>query len=129
MVFSRKGERGPKKGERSELVQMLANAGTLGTQLAFSVVIGLGMGLAFEHYIDKWFAVDTRPWGMLAFLCFGIVAGFRDVVRHARAIMDADKGRDEDGPGHWTAPARPKGPTGPETTGERDEQSRSRSED
>ncbi|MBI4665036.1 MAG: AtpZ/AtpI family protein [Nitrospinae bacterium] len=51
--------------------------GTVGMQLAVSILIGLGIGLA----LDRW--LGTKPWFMLLFLIFGVAAGFLNVYRTA----------------------------------------------
>ena len=52
-------------------------------QLVASVLVGLGIGFA----IDKF--AGTGPWGMLIFLVFGVIAGFRSIIRSAQ-IMTAE---------------------------------------
>ncbi len=49
-------------------------------QLVASVLVGLGIGFA----IDKF--AGTGPWGMLIFLVFGVIAGFRSIIRSAQAL-------------------------------------------
>ncbi|MBF0170643.1 MAG: AtpZ/AtpI family protein [Nitrospinae bacterium] len=50
---------------------------TVGTQLVVSIVIGVWFGL----WLDGKFG--TKPWLMLLFLLFGVIAGFRNVYRMA----------------------------------------------
>jgi ATP synthase protein I len=61
-------------------------------QLVASVLVGLGIGYA----IDKF--AGTGPWGMLIFLVFGVIAGFRSIIRSAQA-MTAEAMRQSDGTG------------------------------
>ena len=61
------------KREKLRWVRELAYYGSLGLQVAFSIFIGLFLGL----YLDRLF--DTAPWLMFVFLIFGIVAGFRNI--------------------------------------------------
>ncbi len=49
----------------------MANASSVGTSLAFSVLIGAGMG----WWLDKTFG--TKPWLFLIFMICGIIAGFK----------------------------------------------------
>jgi len=51
--------------------------GTVGVQMAVSIIIGVWMGLA----LDRW--LGTRPWLMLLFICFGVAAGFLNLYRTA----------------------------------------------
>ena len=48
---------------------------TVGIQIVVSVLIGFGMGLM----IDRW--LDTAPWFMLLFIIFGVAAGFLNIYR------------------------------------------------
>jgi len=43
-----------------------------------ALVVGMGIG----WFLDRTF--DTRPWCLVIFTGFGIVAGFRNVLRAAR---------------------------------------------
>lgn len=63
------------------------NASSVGLELGLSVAIGLLAGF----YMDKW--LGTEPWLMLLWLLFGLVAGFRGVVR---AVKRADRAADVD---------------------------------
>lgn len=58
-------------------VKKLYLLGTVGVQLAVSIVIGFWMGLG----LDRW--LNTKPLFMLVFLFFGVVAGFLNVYRVA----------------------------------------------
>lgn len=51
------------------------NASSIGLEMGLSVVIGLLVG----YYLDRW--LGTEPWLMLLWLVFGLVAGFRGVLR------------------------------------------------
>ena len=51
------------------------SASSVGLELGLSVMIGLGFG----YWLDT--KVGTKPWMMLLFLVFGLVAGFRGVMR------------------------------------------------
>ncbi|HEB72194.1 MAG TPA: AtpZ/AtpI family protein [Nitrospirae bacterium] len=46
---------------------------SVGIQIVVSVLIGFGMGLA----LDRW--LNTAPWFMLLFIIFGVAAGFLNV--------------------------------------------------
>jgi ATP synthase protein I len=51
--------------------------GTVGVQLAVSIIIGFLMGLG----LDRW--LGTKPLFMLIFILFGVAAGFLNVYRTA----------------------------------------------
>lgn len=58
------------------------SASSVGLELGLAVVIGLLFGMWLDGKLG------TEPWMMLLFLVFGLVAGFRNVIR---AIARADK--------------------------------------
>ena len=71
------------------------NASSVGLELGLSVAIGLLIG----YYMDKW--LGTQPWLMLLWLTFGLIAGFRGVIRAvARADRAAEAQAKEDGDGN-----------------------------
>jgi F0F1-type ATP synthase assembly protein I len=51
------------------------SASSVGLELGISVILGL----LFGWWLDK--QLGTAPWMMLLFLVFGLVAGFRGVMR------------------------------------------------
>lgn len=61
---------------------------TVGLELGLSVLIGLFVG----QFLDGYFG--TEPWLLLAFLLFGMVAGFRSVYRALRNLQ-AELDREE----------------------------------
>jgi len=63
-----------KKSDADKFVKRMANASSVGTSLAFSVLIGAGMG----WWLDKTFG--TKPWLFLLFLVCGIIAGFKNMI-------------------------------------------------
>jgi ATP synthase protein I len=63
-----------KKGEADRFVKKMANASSVGTSLAFSVIIGAAMG----WWLDKTFG--TKPWLFLLFMVCGIIAGFKNMI-------------------------------------------------
>ena len=70
----------PRDDERDSklaAVKKLYLLGTVGVQLAVSIVIGFLMGLG----LDRW--LDTGPLFMLVFIFFGVAAGFLNVYRVA----------------------------------------------
>jgi ATP synthase protein I len=68
----------PKKRETRRQWRELAYYSSIGFSVAFSIFIGLGVGV----YLDRRF--DTSPWCMLVFLVLGIAAGFRNIAHAIR---------------------------------------------
>jgi ATP synthase protein I len=60
------------------------SASSAGLELGLAVIIGLLIGM----WLDK--QLGTEPWLMLLFLVFGLVAGFRNVLRAASRAEKAD---------------------------------------
>jgi ATP synthase protein I len=58
--------------------------GAIGIEMGASLVVGMGIG----WFLDKW--LGTRPWCLVVFTAFGIVAGFRNVIRAARKAADEE---------------------------------------
>lgn len=87
MFFSKKDK------QRSELIDMLSTAGTLGTQIVISTFIGAGMGWYLDKHSQEWFGVATGPWGMIVFLLLGIVAGFRTCFQEIQKIQRLEEER------------------------------------
>lgn len=63
------------------------SASSVGLELGLSVIIGLLIG----YYLDQ--QAGTSPWLMLLFLGFGLVAGFRGVLR---AVKRAERAAEAD---------------------------------
>ncbi|MBU4052995.1 MAG: AtpZ/AtpI family protein [Proteobacteria bacterium] len=66
--------------ESRRWIREIAYYSTVGLSLAFSVFIGLGLGV----YLDRRF--NTTPWLTLVFLGLGIIAGFRNVLMAIKKI-------------------------------------------
>ena len=64
-------------GGRPAWAQYLSNA-SIGIEMGAALVVGMGIG----WFLDRTFG--TRPWCLVLFTAFGIVAGFRNVLRAAR---------------------------------------------
>ncbi len=75
------------KQKPNKVTQMYkaASAASVGLELALGVVVGWAMG----HYLDRWLGTD--PWLMLLFLCLGIAAGFKGVLRVAKQATEDDE--------------------------------------
>lgn len=69
------------------------SASSVGLELGIAVIVGLFAGM----WLDGKFG--TTPWLMILFLVFGLVAGFRNVLRaveraeKAAAVEDVEDGR------------------------------------
>jgi ATP synthase protein I len=63
-----------KKSDTDKFIKRMANASSVGTSLAFSILIGAGLG----WWLDKVF--DTKPWLFLIFMVLGIIAGFKNMI-------------------------------------------------
>lgn len=63
--------------ERPAWAQYLSY-GAIGIEMGAALVVGMAIG----WFLDRTF--DTRPWCLVVFTAFGIVAGFRNVLRAAR---------------------------------------------
>ncbi len=69
------------------------SSSSVGLELGISVILGL----LFGWWLDK--QLGTAPWMMLLFLVFGLIAGFRGVIRavnrsdrSAARAAEADRG-------------------------------------
>ena len=58
------------------------SASSVGLELGISVILGLLFGIFLDGKLG------TEPWMMLLFLCVGLVAGFRGVLR---AVKRSDR--------------------------------------
>jgi ATP synthase protein I len=83
----------PEKPEKPLFKQIL-EASTVGLNLVISTIIGLAIGYGLDYAMDKWFGIHTKPWLTIIFLLFGIISGFRDLVRMAKkSDSDNDSGK------------------------------------
>ncbi|EFL50686.1 conserved hypothetical protein [Solidesulfovibrio fructosivorans JJ]] len=71
--------------------ESIASASVVGLNLVSATFVGLFIG----WWLDKW--LGTKPWLLLAFLIFGIIAGFRNVMQEVRKIQKADAQNVADG--------------------------------
>ena len=62
------------KRESKRFIRELAYFSSIGFAVAFSIFIGLGIGV----YLDRKF--DTHPWLTFVFLGMGIAAGYRNIA-------------------------------------------------
>lgn len=76
-----------KNEKYKDVADLLYTAGTIGLNLVSATFVGLGLGWLADKYIEEWFGVTTKPWGLLFMLVMGIIAGFRNVYDEAKRIM------------------------------------------
>jgi len=62
------------KNETKSQIKELAYFSTLGFQVAFSIIIGYGIGWYLDQHV-----FDSEPWCTYIFLVFGIIAGFKNI--------------------------------------------------
>jgi ATP synthase protein I len=60
--------------------------------LGIEIGVALAIGMLIGWYLDRLFG--TRPWLIIVFSIFGIVAGFWNIVRLARKDWDEESGED-----------------------------------
>ncbi len=70
------------------LFRQLLEASTVGMNLVISTLIGGLIGYGLDYAMDKWFGVHTAPWLLFIFTIFGIIAGFRDLLKMAKRSDD-----------------------------------------
>jgi F0F1-type ATP synthase assembly protein I len=66
------------------ILNQLFRASTVGLYFVFSTVVGGFMGYGLDYLMDRWFNVETYPWLLCIFTFFGIIAGYRELVRLAK---------------------------------------------
>lgn len=79
---------------RKELMRLLADFGTIGMTVAFSIFIGVWIGYFIDH---KVFGGRTTPGFTLFFLLVGIIAAFRNLWLFIRRSTREDKKDKKDG--------------------------------
>lgn len=63
-------------------MEAMASTGVIGMHLVSGPIVGFAIG----YGLDKW--LDTGPWGKLVFLFIGIGAGFLNVYRDTRLLLE-----------------------------------------
>jgi ATP synthase protein I len=86
-VKDKKSEGASQDSQGGEFRQYL-RLSTLGIEIGIALAIGILIG----WLLDRLFG--TRPWFMMIFSLFGMIAGFRNIIRLARKDWDGDS---EDG--------------------------------
>lgn len=93
-------------------LEFMGNVGVIGLHMVSGPLVGVAIG----YGLDAW--LDTGPWCKLIFLLVGIGAGFLNVYRDSRRLLDRMACEDarrkgtqeagqaaEDGPAHGQPPA------------------------
>ena len=70
-----------KPTKRNEYMKLLADFSTIGITLSACVFIGFGIGYYLDTHV---FDGRTKPWMMLLFLIFGVLAGFKNLYQLAK---------------------------------------------
>lgn len=65
-------------------------ASLLGIHLVTCTFVGLLIG----YFLDRW--LGTEPWFLLAFLLFGIAAGFKNMYVEVKKIQETEKKKEQE---------------------------------
>jgi ATP synthase protein I len=82
------------KEKHKDAYDAIMNASTLGLHLVSGTFVGLAMGYWLDVWLDPRF--HTKPWLTLAFLVFGIAAGFKNVYMDVKKIQRAGEDKPND---------------------------------
>jgi ATP synthase protein I len=77
------------KRKHKDAWDAIANASTLGLHLVSGTFVGFGIGYWLDSWLDE--SYHTKPWLTLAFLVFGIAAGFKNVYIDVKKIQRASE--------------------------------------
>jgi len=72
-------------------VNLVSRYGTIGLEMGICVFLGV----VFGAYLDKFF--HTEPWLTILCTLFGLVAGFKSLIKLARSLMKQEEKRTDDG--------------------------------
>jgi ATP synthase protein I len=61
------------------------------SSVALVLPSSIAVGLFFGYVLDKW--LHTDPWMLLAFLVFGIISGFTNLIRALRKYEKEEDGK------------------------------------
>lgn len=75
---------GPTRKKRTARLKQYYSLSALGIEMGVTLAIGLLIG----WYLDRLFG--TKPWLTIVFMIFGIVAGFRNIIRLAQKDWDKE---------------------------------------
>lgn len=80
---SREAEKARHESDMDGSVSAGAQALRYGAEFGASVFVGILFGLLIDHFFD------TKPWGLLVMLGFGLAAGILNVIRAYRQLTVA----------------------------------------
>ena len=67
--------------QQQDGMSALANAGIIGLHMVSGPLVGFGMGYGLDALLG------THPWGKIIFLVIGILAGFLNVYRDTKILL------------------------------------------
>jgi ATP synthase protein I len=70
-----------------QITQLGGTAGTMGLHIVSATVVGLTIG----YFLDDYFG--TKPWLLMIFFFFGIIAGFKMVFEDFRRLQRREEAR------------------------------------
>ena len=79
------------RDSRKEMMKLMAEFGTIGMTVAFSIFIGVWIGYYLDH---KVFDDRTSPWFTLFFLLVGIIAAFKNLWGFIRRNTEKKDSKD-----------------------------------
>ena len=79
------------RDSRKEMMKLMAEFGTIGMTVAFSIFIGVWIGYYLDH---KVFDDRTSPWFTLIFLLVGIIAAFKNLWGFIRRNTEKKDSKD-----------------------------------
>lgn len=68
--------------DNHHLLNAISRVSTLGVTLVSSIAVGMFLG----HLLDSW--LNSSPWGIIAGILLGIVAGFYGILKIVLANQD-----------------------------------------
>lgn len=76
-----------KDGRWVNIVQVGGTASTMGLHIVSAIIVGL----TFGYYLDKYFG--TKPWLLMIFFLFGVIAGFKMVFEDFRKLQRREEAK------------------------------------
>lgn len=70
-----------------QITQLGGTAGTMGLHIASASIVGLVIGYFLDDYLG------TKPWLIMIFFLFGVVAGFKMVFEDFRKLQRREEER------------------------------------
>ena len=76
-----------KDGRWTNIVQVGGTASTMGLHIVSATVVGLAIG----YFLDDIFG--TKPWLIMIFFLFGVMAGFKMVIEDFRKLQRREEAK------------------------------------